>query len=44
MIRKLIERKNMQRKKKKPPKIKNKLVLKINLLIITIEWHIEFGE
>lgn len=30
--------------KKKPPKLKFKLVIKLNLVIISLEWHIEFGE
>nr|DAY03989.1 MAG TPA: hypothetical protein [Caudoviricetes sp.] len=34
----------MLRRRKKPVKTKtNKLVVKINLFIISIEWHIEFG-
>nr|DAX53809.1 MAG TPA: hypothetical protein [Caudoviricetes sp.] len=34
----------MLRRRKKPIKIKtNKLVVKINLFVISIEWHIEFG-
>ena len=34
----------MLKRRKKPIKAKtNKLVVKINLFIISIEWHIEFG-
>ena len=32
-----------RRKRKSHPKIKHKLVVKINLVIISFEWHIEWG-
>nr|DAO67844.1 MAG TPA: hypothetical protein [Caudoviricetes sp.]DAS21907.1 MAG TPA: hypothetical protein [Caudoviricetes sp.] len=33
----------MGKKKKKPPKLKNKFTVKINLLFLSFEWSIEIG-